>query len=544
MPPRLGSGAEAQDNTLLRLQSASAPTEKAGLYFGCPEATGVVNGLMPLPSKSHAALIIIGHGSTLNPDSSAPTHQHADEIRRRGIFAEVACAFWKEEPSMTEVYAMVESREIYIVPNFISEGYFCQQVLPRELRLTGPTTERDGRAIHYCDPVGIHPNMTRLLLQRAAEVAPNVPRAETCLIIVGHGTNLNENSRKVIEKQVALIRGGGHGFAEVLDAYMEEAPLVAEWHRLATAPNVIVVPFFIADGLHSYQDIPVLLGMEAEPGAAASEREIFRHNPHALHGKQLYYSSAIGTESHMADVILDQVEEFERKHGAVANAPAEKGSTGRIARQLAAWLAEGRNVIGQVRIVSNADGTFTLRHTDDATTPSIPTATSPLHARELARYDDEGKFRSLKTAPSLRRGWRLELARIEDVVLALDCLYPAALGLALAQEESALFATPLRDLLGRQTGMYRFANTITDEAAIETIANYCDTQTKCRRRILWPLAKGQPLTGAAAAKTTNESSPNAIPLLCMEGCCHLVAEARVVAKAAREASAVTGQTDT
>ena len=53
--------------------------------------------------KPNAAIVIIGHGSTLNPDSSTPTFQHADEIRSRGLFAEVACCFWKEEPSMREV---------------------------------------------------------------------------------------------------------------------------------------------------------------------------------------------------------------------------------------------------------------------------------------------------------------------------------------------------------------------------------------------------------------------------------------------------------
>ena len=131
---------------------------------------------------------------------------------------------------MTEVFEMVESREIYIVPNFISEGYFCQQVLPRELRLTGPTTDRSGRVIHYCEPVGIHPNMTRLLMQRADEVAPGVPRDQTSLIIVGHGTNLNENSTKAIQDQVKLIREGGYGFAEVLDTYtttFDETPFNA-----------------------------------------------------------------------------------------------------------------------------------------------------------------------------------------------------------------------------------------------------------------------------------------------------------------------------
>ena len=79
--------------------------------------------------KRSTALILVGHGSTLNPDSSAPTYQHADEIMCRGLFAEVYCAFWKEEPSLREVLYMVESGEAFVVPNFISEGYFTQSVI-------------------------------------------------------------------------------------------------------------------------------------------------------------------------------------------------------------------------------------------------------------------------------------------------------------------------------------------------------------------------------------------------------------------------------
>jgi sirohydrochlorin cobaltochelatase len=74
---------------------------------------------------------------------------------------------------------------------------------------------------------------------------------------------------------------------------------------------VVVVPFFISDGLHSYQDIPVLLGIEPEPTAAASQREVFRHNPHRLHGRDLYYASAIGTEGRFADIILEQAAGFD-----------------------------------------------------------------------------------------------------------------------------------------------------------------------------------------------------------------------------------------
>src|SRR5579871_5264452 len=82
---------------------------------------------------SDAALVLVGHGSTLNADSSAPTYQHADELRRRGIFAQVIECFWKLEPGIAGVLRGVYAPRIFIVPNFISEGYFTEEVIPREL---------------------------------------------------------------------------------------------------------------------------------------------------------------------------------------------------------------------------------------------------------------------------------------------------------------------------------------------------------------------------------------------------------------------------
>ena len=267
---------------------------------------------MSIMPKPHSALLIVGHGSTENPDSSKPYFDHADEIRSRKLFAEVHCCFWKEEPSMREALYMIDSDEVYVVPDFISEGYFTQDVIPRELELTGPTTTVRGKTLHYCLPVGVHASMTGLILRRAKEAAPDLNPADTTLIITGHGTGLNQNSTKAIRDQVDLIANSGTGFAAVLDAYMEEQPFIAEWDKISPSPNVIVVPFFISDGLHSYQDIPVLLGIEAEVGPAASQREVFRHNPHHLRGKTLYYTSAIGTERLLADVILDQISDFDQ----------------------------------------------------------------------------------------------------------------------------------------------------------------------------------------------------------------------------------------
>lgn len=276
---------------------------------------------MSITPKPHAALLIVGHGSTENPDSSTPYFDHAAEVRKRGLFAEVHCCFWKEEPSMREAAYMIDAPEVYVVPDFISEGYFTQDVIPRELGLTRPTTENHfGKIWHYCLPVGVHSSMTNLILRRAAEVAPGIDPAETTLIITGHGTGLNQNSTKAIKDQAQLIADSGAGYAAVLDAYMEEQPFIADWHKTSATKNVVVVPFFISDGLHSYQDIPVMLGIEKEVGAAASQREVFRHNPHHLHDKTLFYSSAIGTEPLMADVILDQIHDFDLKHRSTLHA--------------------------------------------------------------------------------------------------------------------------------------------------------------------------------------------------------------------------------
>lgn len=257
---------------------------------------------------SETALVIVGHGSTQNPDSSAPTLDHAATLRSLSAFREVHCAFWKEEPSLRQVLHMVDSETIFVVPNFISEGYFTRTVIPRELELSGPVSRVGEKIIHYCEPVGNHPKVTQLLLKRAKEVAGNFPLDQTSLLIVGHGTDLNDNSALAAKREVEKIRELAI-FGEVLNTYMEEAPLIAEWDTLSSLPYVVVVPFFIADGLHSYQDIPVLLGIETETGAAASQREVFRNNPYHLRQKHLAYASAIGTEPDFAQVILDQVQQ-------------------------------------------------------------------------------------------------------------------------------------------------------------------------------------------------------------------------------------------
>ena len=208
--------------------------------------------------------------------------------------------------------------DVYVVPNFISEGYFTQTVIPRELELIGPMTKRpNGQVWKYCEPVGSHPSMTDLLLQRARQVARGVDPLKTTLLIVAHGTDLNENSAVAAKREAEKIRSLGK-FAAVLNVYMEEPPLVSDWQKLTTTPNVVVVPFFISDGLHSYEDIPKLLGIkerrlpsrrkppDGRLGSRPSLKEIFRRNPYKIDSHSLFYAPSIGTDPGVADIIIQQ----------------------------------------------------------------------------------------------------------------------------------------------------------------------------------------------------------------------------------------------
>ncbi len=270
-----------------------------------------------------AALVLVGHGSTLNADSSAPTYQHADELRRRRSFAQVIECFWKLEPGIAGVLRGVFAPRVFIVPLFISEGYFTEQVIPRELGLCEkeqadfPRVQKRGeQTFYYCGPVGTHDSMTEVILQRAREVVekfpfPRPPKAkETTLFIAGHGTGNNENSRKAIERQVEIIRSRNI-YAEVHPAFMEEAPRIGECYDLAATRNLVMVPFFISDGLHSFEDIPEMLG---EPKKVVQERlksgQPTWRNPTEKRDKLVWYSRSIGNEPHIADVILERVREM------------------------------------------------------------------------------------------------------------------------------------------------------------------------------------------------------------------------------------------
>ena len=288
---------------------------------------GLIPGLEStrLVPRPDSALVLLGHGSTLNADSSRPIRQHAARMRQTGLFAEVATGFWKEQPVFCGSLRQVLSPRVFVVPMFISEGYFTEEVIPRELGMLDVSgrvirhRRMGAQEVHYCRPVGTHASMTQLILERAREIVARFPGTSgrppnpdrVSLFIAGHGTGNNENSRKSVEVQVAEIRRLGI-YAGVHPVFMEEAPRIEDCIRTSPTDDLVVVPFFMSDGLHSQEDIPVLLG--ESPEVVASRMRSGQPtwiNPTVREGRRVWYTPGIGSDPRLLETVMERVSEAE-----------------------------------------------------------------------------------------------------------------------------------------------------------------------------------------------------------------------------------------
>jgi sirohydrochlorin cobaltochelatase len=186
---------------------------------------------------------------------------------------------------------------------------------------------------------------------------------------------------------------------------------------------------------------------------------------------------------------------------------------------------------GQIAIARPAKG-FVLTHCDDEHRPDLEIFRNPEDAIALSKFDEAGKYRPLKTAPNLRRGWRMELVDLSALARALDYFYPGRLSIFAAWQSDRLATAPLRATLDRQSGMYRIAAGISDEQIDRVVGDFCRSDGGCLRTILWrrDIGGAVPSTKLPPEKYEARLPGATIPLLCQEACNLLVNACREAVK--------------
>lgn len=205
--------------------------------------------------------------------------------------------------------------------------------------------------------------------------------------------------------------------------------------------------------------------------------------------------------------------------------------------QLAAWIATGGSRLGQIQIEESDEGTFALTHVDDLDQPrdSLNLLPDLAAMRAWTRSNEAGDLRPLKTSPDLRPGWLVLAGDIVALREALECLYPGMVAAYFRHQAGRAAPVSLRETLERQTGMYRFARSISDAGAESLVEKVCQNQ-HCLKRVLWPLTAADAWSCFSKLKTSSEAPEGEIPLLCLEPCFLIIAGARLTAKSEHEAT--------
>ncbi len=228
-----------------------------------------------------AALVLAGHGSHLDARSGEAVRAHARALAALGEWDEVLVAFWKEEPSLARALDGCAARDVTVVPVFMSEGYFTSEVIPAEMGLDGPVTRREGRTVRLTRPVGVHPALADVIVERALEAGAT---PDDALFALGHGTPRNAASASAVRQQAERVRALDR-FAHVAAVFTDQEPNAAAIPALAGGRNAVVVPCFASEGWHTGQLAPA---------------------------PAVRYTEPVGTHPSMADVIAALAREAER----------------------------------------------------------------------------------------------------------------------------------------------------------------------------------------------------------------------------------------
>jgi hypothetical protein len=181
-----------------------------------------------------------------------------------------------------------------------------------------------------------------------------------------------------------------------------------------------------------------------------------------------------------------------------SNAGSESGS-GSAARSIAGRydaLAAGHSrEWGQLAItvtLDPADGIrrYDIRHVEDrdADPGSLDAHDDPLDAREIVKYDDRGRYRPLKTAPTLPTGWVFPDLAADELVRAVHFVYPATIENWHRERGGDLDVSHWRETMDRQTGIYGVVETWDrgeGHEHVNRVAEACCADSECLKRRAW-----------------------------------------------------------
>jgi sirohydrochlorin cobaltochelatase len=237
-----------------------------------------------------ADLVLVSHG-VRGPSAPASMRAHrerVEQLQALGRFNRIIWGHLNCEPYLKDVIVDLPSATVVVLPMLMSDGYFCETVIPDILRLDSVvrSTNSDQQVIQ-CSPLGLSAKMTDVMIAQVLAHCRQHEMAaiDTSLVVIGHGSSKSDASRLATSMHVVEMRARKI-FNSVHDAYLEEAPDLPMMLQ-GLSGDVLVVGYFANHGLHASEDVPRLI-------------EQSQSNAH--------YLGPVGVLAQISEVVMDCVD--------------------------------------------------------------------------------------------------------------------------------------------------------------------------------------------------------------------------------------------
>ncbi|MDI9436811.1 MAG: sirohydrochlorin nickelochelatase [Euryarchaeota archaeon] len=141
-------------------------------------------------------------------------------------------------------------------------------------------------------------------------------KSDVGVVLVGHGSRLPYGKDVLIQLAQIYNENTNH-HVEIGFMNMDKPSIPTSINKLADmgVKKIVVTPVFLADGVHTTQDIPRILGLDN--GNESQEHNHHHHHHHHHHEEEeehihfhgeIIYTKPLGADRRIADIIKDRVD--------------------------------------------------------------------------------------------------------------------------------------------------------------------------------------------------------------------------------------------
>ena len=290
--------------------------------------------------KKDTGILLVGHGSRI-PYNKRVIKEVAEKYAKTMPEYNVEIGFMElVEPNIPTAFNKLKKtgvKRIIVNPIFLAHGMHTKVDIPTILTLEpmkieghhhshshghhhhhdrqakSEPVEFDGEII-YLEPLGADDKIVDIVEERIKTELSKYPDASgenTGILLAGHGSSLpynNEVIETIAEKYIERTPGYPieAGFMRLSKPSIPES-----FNKIKDTgvERVIVVPVFLAEGIHTKLDIPTTLNLEPEPIENYPEPNVSRTDVIEFDG-EIIYTRPLGADDKIVEIVSERIKPY------------------------------------------------------------------------------------------------------------------------------------------------------------------------------------------------------------------------------------------